>query len=507
MKCLPCNAAAVTALLAVATPCYAQIVSEMSVSAQPVTVAPFGYGVVTQVMTTKPGQSGAAWCKSVVNRASQCLSVSGGTSCLSPAPAAALVSCNQTGKGQVNESKFAPVNCNGQLNGDNNVSGLLTGNEWCGWADYMARRTTDTVYQYNDYVRVGMNRRFGGTVFELYGTDKMDRIQQHPGGALQLALYGDDLNYAPPGVPSGWFASNSDQSFLPPNVGGWDNTPYPTEAACRANHPGTNVTCHQELAMDNVSDDVHEVGCANVGQDAGAGINPVQAVSLNCWYGDPSNYVDTTTSPAPGFVAMSKTAPNNYSKSSNVPGLTWTQTTQLVGPFAQLTYDIVGGPTLRKMFPDFQELPAIFTHGAIGDVTYFYKGSNPYNSLSEPVTKIVVAQGQYTVLGFPNRTNYGTGYAEGMTEDWASMCDSTSTQCITIASFSPDAKIIETSNQSAAANSYFGIHGFFTLAPGLRVRTVTYIAPYRYDAVVAGQSVRQWIYQLHQNQMLPPAIN
>ena len=504
-----CSTAAVIAVV-FSTACVsarAQIVSETPVTAQPVVVAPFGYGTVTQVFVAKAGQSGAAWCKAQVNRLSQCLSVSGGTSCSSPAPASSLVSCNQSGKGQVNESKFAPVNCNGQLSGDNNVSGLLTSSDWCGWAGYMARRTADTVYQYNDYVRLGVNRRFGGTVFELYGTDKMDRIQQNPGGAMQMALYGDDLGYAPASAPRGWFAFNPDQAFLPPNTSGWDNTPYPTQAACKAKHPGDNEPCRQELAMDNVSDDVHEVGCANAGQDAGAGFNPVQATSLNCWYGDPNNYVDTTTSPAAGYVAMTKTAPNNYSKSTNVPGLTWTQTSQVIGPFAQLTYDIVGDSTLRPMFQDFQELPAIFTGAGIGDVTYFYKGSNPYNSISEPVTKMIVAQGQYAVIAFPNRTNYGTGSNEGMTEEWASMCDITSTRCITIASFSQDAKIIQTSNQSAANNSYFGIHGFFTLAPGLKERTTTFIAPYRFDAIVGGQSVRQWVYQLHTNQQLPPVIN
>ena len=87
------------------------------------------------------------------------------------------------------------------------------------------------------------------------------------------------------------------------------------------------------------------------------------------------------------------------------------------------------------------------------------------------------------------------------------MCDITSTQCITIASFSPNAKIIETSNQSASANSYFGIHGFFTIQPGMKQRSTVFIAPYRYDAVVGGQSIRQWIYQLHQNQQLPAPVN
>ncbi len=500
--------AAVAAFVVPVAASHAEFASQAPVAAQPVVVAPFGYGAVTQVMATKGGQTGAAWCKALVNRASQCLSVSGGSSCSSPAPASALVSCNQNGKGQVNESRFAPVDCHGQLNGDGGASGLLTDVDWCGWAGYMARRTLDTVYQYNDYVRVGFNRRFGGTVFELYGTDKMDRIQQHPGGAMQMALYGDDIGYAPPGTPSGWFAFNPSQNFLPPNASGWDNTPYPTQAACKAVHPGADSPCRQELAIDNVSDDTTNVGCTNAGQDAGAGFNPVQAVSLNCWYGDSNNYVDTTTSPAPGFVAMRKTAPNNYSKSSNVPGLTWTQTSQVIGPFAQITYDIVGDSTLRTMTPDFQELPAIFAHGTIGDVVYFYKGSHPYSSLSEPVTRATLAQTDSALLGFTPRTGpYGTGIGVAMAEDWASLCDAAGTQCITVASFSNPAQVISVVNNSATSNSYFGIHGFFTLKPGLKERTTVFIAPYRYDAVVGGLSVRQWVYQLHQDQQLPPAIN
>jgi len=501
--------AAAVALLAMGCATgHAQFVNEQPVTAQPSVVAPFGYGTVTQVFATSTGRTGAAWCKAQVNRASQCLSVSGGISCSAPAPAGELVSCNQNGKAHVDESRFAPVNCQNQLQGDNSASGLITGSDWCGWAGYMARRTTDTFYQYNDYVRLGVNKRFGGTVFELYGTDKVDRIQQNPGGAMQMALYGDDIGYAPPGTPSGWFAFNPSQTFLPPNATGWDNTAYPTQAACKAKHPGADSPCRQELAIDNVSDDVTNVGCANDGQDAGAGFNPVQAVSANCWYGDPTNVVDTTTSPASGYVAVTKNAPYNYSKSSNVPGLTWTQTSRVVGPFAQLTYDIVGSGSLRTMFPDFQELPAIFPHGAIGGLVYYYKGKNPYNSLAEPVSRSTVAQGTYGILGFPSRTGeYGTGYQIGMTEDWASMCDSTATQCITIASFSNDAKIIQAVNNGASSNSYFGIHGFFTLKPGLKERTTVFIAPYRYDAVVQRQSVRQWVYQLRQNQLLPPAIN
>jgi len=492
---------ALTTLVLHPAPSRAQFTGQQAVNAANRVITPFGYGNVTQKIVWDWGLTGNSWCKKIDPK-STCVSISGDGDCTWQVAPGTMVSCNQGGKAGVNEAMFAPVNCNGQLEGDNNVSGLITSYDWCGWTSYMARRTIDTVYQYNDYIRLGVNKRFGGTVFELYGTDKMDRIQQHPGGALQLALYGDDLNYAPPGAPSGWFAFNPAQNFLPPNTGGWDNTAYPTQAACNAAHPGVN--CHNEMATDNVSDDITNVGCANNGQDAGAGFNAIQAVSANCWYGDANNYIDDMYSPVDGYLTVDKHAPNNYSKSSNVPGLFWAQTSQIVGPFAQLTYDIQGGNALRKMTPDFQELPAIFLHSGIGSLVYYYSGASPYNSMSEPVSRVALAVGATGLLGFPQRTGqYGSGYNIGMTEDWASMCDATGTKCVTIASFSNDAQIIQASNNPG--NSYFGIHGFFTMQPGLSERATLFIAPYRYDDIVGGKSVRQWVYQLKQNQMLPPA--
>ncbi len=479
----------------------AQFTGEQYVAGQNNVITPFGYNSVTQVFATSYGQTGNGWCKTQGGAASTCLSISGDGDCTWQVGPGTVVSCNQGGKKGVDETRFLPVNCNGQLQGDNNVSGLITDADWCGWTGYMASRTTNTVYQYDDYVRLGVNRRFGGTVFELYGADKLDRIQQHPGGALQLALYGDDLGYAPAGTRNGWFAPNLSQTFLPPNATGWDNTAYPTQAACQAAHPG--LSCRNELAIDNVSDDVTNVGCADNGQDAGTGFNPVQGVSLNCWYGDPNNYVDDVYSPGAGLVTVDKHAPNNYSKSSNVPGLFWAQTSQVIGPFAQLTYDIVGGSNLRTMTPDFQELPAVFLHKGIGGLVYYYHGPNAYADVGGLVSRSSLAQGAVGVLAFTPRTGqYGTGYNVAMTEDWASMCDTTGTQCVTIASFSNAAQIIEAGNN--AENSYFGIHGFFTIAPGLSQRATLFIAPYRFDDVVQGKSIRQWVYQLKQNQMLPP---
>ena len=502
MKLLSTTALTATAMLALsATPGLAQFTGQQAVTSANRTIAPFGYGAVTEVFATSYGLTGNAWCKQAVPT-STCLSISGDGDCTWQVGPGTVVSCNQGGKAGIDETAFAPVNCQNQLNGDSNTSGLITNADWCGWAGYMARRTTDTLYQYNDYVRLGVNRRFGGAVFELYGTDKLDRIQQNPGGALQMALYGDDLNYAPTGTKQGWFAFNPDQAFLPPSTGGWDNTAYPTQAACNAAHPG--VSCRNEMAADNVSDDVTNVGCANNGQDAGAGFNAVQAVSLNCWYGDPNNYVDDVYSPGAGLLSVDKHGPNNYSKSSNIPGLFWAQTSQVIGPFAQLTYDIQGGSALRTMTPDFQELPAVFLHEGIGALVYYYSGASPYNSISQPVSRVALASGATGILGLPPRTGtYGAGYDIGMTEDWASMCDSHRHPVRhhrLVLQRRPDHP-----GQQQPGGSYFGIHGFFTLAPGLQQRATLFIAPYRYDDVVGGKSVRQWIYQLKQTQMLPPA--
>ena len=479
---------------------HAQLANQQSFSGQNNTISPFGYGNVAQTLTGTAGQTGNAVC--AASTTPNCLSISGQGDCTWQTGPGTLVSCNQGGKAGVDETPFAPVNCHSNLDGDGGASGLITGADWCGWASYMAQRSVDTLYQYDDYVRLGVNKRFGGTVFELYGTDKLDRIQQHPGGATQLALYGDDLNYAPVGTPSGWFATNSSPVFLPPLALGWDNHAYGSQASCQAAHPG--ATCTLRMAADNVSDDITNVGCANNGADAGVGFNPVQAVSQNCWYGNPDNYVDDVYSPGPGLLSVDKHGPANYSKSSNVPGLFWAQTSQVIGPFAQLTYDIQGGNALRTMTPDFQELPAIFLHQGIGAQVYYYTGSNAYNAVSQPVTKATLAVGATGILGFtPRSGQYGAGYDVGMTEDWASMCDASGTKCVTIASFSNAAQIIQASN--SATNSYFGIHGFFTLAPGLSQGVTLFIAPYRFDDIVQGQSVRQWIYQLHQRPTLPPA--
>jgi hypothetical protein len=93
----------------------------------------------------------------------------------------------------------------------------------------------------------------------------------------------------------------------------------------------------------------------------------------------------------------------------------------------------------------------------------------------------------------PNLDTFAPGQGDQLTEDWISLCDSTGTKCVTLASFSPDALDIA---YGPGQNSYFGLHGRFAIAPRLGKTITLWIAPYRFDDVINGMTVRQWIYQV-----------
>lgn len=67
-----------------------------------------------------------------------------------------------------------------------------TAHEWClNNNDYWINRHQDTLYLSNPNVRFGVNRSYGGTIFELYDDDHNENlILEHGGGAMQLSLWG-----------------------------------------------------------------------------------------------------------------------------------------------------------------------------------------------------------------------------------------------------------------------------------------------------------------------------
>lgn len=456
-------------------------------------ISPFGYGQVIQQLAPTSSASGISICK-MISPALSCISVSGGSACSSLAPVNSIVSCNAQTQTPVNEANFQPVSCNGYPQGDGGRSGLLGSQDWCLIANYMPQRTVDTLYQYDDYVRLGVNKRFGGMITELYGADKIDRILQNGGGGVQLSLWAFTTDYAPSSLTRAFFAQSSTQD---PN---WrtdfDSTPFQTVAACQNAHPSENCILGV-IGPNYLSSSVYP--CADNGQAAGAPFNPIQGISTTCEYGLPQASVDSVTSTAPGQVTVVKSAPANYTRSDAMAGLIWKQTSQVQGPAAVVTYQMNNPSSISDI--DFQEIPAIFLHAGIGGQVYYYSGPNGYQDVAGPVSMVsTTAPGAPSVsaLQLSSRSGpFGTGAVALLSEDWVSTCDYTGTKCVTIATFSAAAQDIIV--EYASQGSYFGVHGFFSLTNQLNKTVTVFLFPYRFDDVVMGKSIRSWIYMLHTN--------
>jgi hypothetical protein len=403
----------------------------------------------------------------------------------------------------VNEANFQPINCQGNGTGAGNWTPLLTSADWCAIVNYMPTRLANTLYQYDDYVRLGVNTLYGGTIFELYGADKIDRIMQNGGGANQLSIWGGGTD--PQGA---WFLVSGNSTSCNP-------TAYPTEAACAAAnpHPNCNVSnmqspgsnpsdcCQWSSNGANVSNCTTDFGCSGNGWSAGGPFNPIQAQSAGCNYGQPSAQVDSVSSPASNTITVVKSGPANFTKTSTVAGLTWTQTSGVYGPYAKVTYTLNYAGSIVMSEAD-QEIPAIFSHGAIGTSIYYYSGSKPYNDAAGEVSSMTsVPPGTNINFMLPGATMSASN-AVYMSENWVSICDPTGIQCLTVASFTPLGQLFaygfgNTSQTDLTQdNTYLGLHGHFAILPGMSYTDTVYYFPYRFDDVIQGSTVRQWIYAL-----------
>ena len=453
-------------------------------------ISPFGFGQVLQYLSQTSTNTGSSLCQGV-STSLTCLSVSNGLGCQSQLVPGALVSCNSKYQPAVNTTPFSPTNCNGHAAGDGGASGLLGSGDWCLIANYMPSRSIDTLYQFDDYVRLGVNKRFGGMVTELYGTDMIDRILQAGGGGVQMSLWAFTASYAPAFFPRAYFAVPVVQNGTQQP---YDPTGFASMAACQAVHPGSN--CVEGVEGPNAMPSQSVFPCGGNGEGAGAPLNPIQGQSTNCDYGTPPGVVTSVSSMAPGQITVSKTNPANFSRSDSVSWLRWNQTTQVQGPAAIVTYNMSGTATTPDS--DFQEIPAIFLHQGLGENIYYYTGPSPYSDAGSAVTTANIRSGGVYALQLPKRIGpFGTGANAQLTEDWLSACDATSTSCVTVATFSGTAQDIIAA--FSPNGSYFGIHGFFSLTNNLNRTASVMLFPYRFDDIVQGRSIRQWIYSFRSN--------
>lgn len=352
---------------------------------------------------------------------------------------------------------------------------------WCqGVPNYYVNRAADTTYLFSDTVRAGINASYGGTILELYAADhSRNRLVEHGGGAVQLSIWG----YEDKG-PAAFFATDT-----------CDPTPFPSEAACLgAGHGACRAWCCSQGA--------HIANCSSVqscvGWGAGGPWNPIQAQAANCGWDSPTNDVDSLTT-GQDAVSIKKAAPYHFTKSNSMPGINFEETASLMPAGVKLDYRITytGGYTLT---PHPQEIPAIFPGQGIHYSYSYYTGASPYQNASSAVTQTQSPPGGM-MFRLKNRDPYPHPNVDAvLTENWVTACDMAQTTCVTVAVFSPQYKEINGAGYPGNGEGYLTPLGGFAIQPGLDEAFTAYLFPYRYDEVVSGKSIRQWIYDIASTQ-------
>ncbi len=495
-------------------------------------IAPFGYGRVERVLVSKsaPGRTGEWWCDlhfgGNFGGDWKCRGVSGGNACATQVPNGELVSCSEYGDVrsvfvgglsapgrtgewwcdrhfaanlggewdclrvapgvcaqdaprnstvtcgrffEVDEAPFAPIACD-------DLENCGAEAEFCSYTEFMPTRERATLYLFNDYLRAGLNRSFGGAMFELYGTDGVNLIQQHGGSAVQLSLWGVDE------------AASGRSHFTTVRC---DPTPYPDPATCLGANDG--LPCAPgATAGAQISDCITETTCST--WSAGAPWNPIQAIASGCRWNGPSNDVDLAMERR-GRVTLAKNAPNQFTKSTAFPGLTWSVSGNVPSrrPYVELVYDVrYDGPVGVKIHN--QEIPALFADAVIDHWYYYYRDSQAYSDGRGSVTRLRADFG--TQIKLAGRTvelpKPAPAFYQEATEEWMSICNREEDRCMTVATFTPEIPVFSLKGR------YITPLARFAIPSGFKAQWKIYLFPYRYDAVVAGQSVREWIYQLKQ---------
>ncbi len=438
-----------------------------------------------QAYSESPGQTGQWWCNNHFGKnlggSWDCMSVSGG-SCGSTARLNSTVTCGRYTN--VDEAPFAPQACS-----DPNLDDEE--GPFCQQTEYMQTRTASTLYLYNDYVRAGLNRSFGGTLFELYGTDKMNRIEQHGGGAVQLSVWGDDIN-----------TYGGEGAFFTTTV--CNPTPFFDPEVCRSSNNG--ASCREFAARGaQISNCTTEYSCLK--WTAGGPWNPIQAQAVNCgWNGDTNDVHQIVA--GEDSLTMTLDNPYQFTKSTSIPGMIFRQTTELPNgaPYLKMTYGVENN-SLSDMGEHNQEIPAIFMNKHIPYWYYFYQGPNPYNDVNGSVTRLrhdfgvgLNLSGRSEPYPVPEST-----ISRPATEDWLTICDKNEGRCLTIASFDPEVKMFMMEGKINRPQ-YVTALGRFTLRKGYSGNYIVYLFPYRFDDVVGGKSIREWIYQLRGNKPTPTLV-
>ena len=343
---------------------------------------------------------------------------------------------------------------------------------WCqGMAPYWIDRQSTTELVGDDSVRVGVDRSFGGTIFQLYGQGWDENlILEHGGGAVQLSIWGYD-----PVGPAGWFALDA-----------CDPTPYASNQACLA-------AGHSACVARAFSDGAHVLDCVTAqpcgGWTAGAPWNPIQAQGPLCGWDSPLNDVSAAGYQGATYYT-SHAAPFHFTSTLPAAPMPMEQWVTPHAGYAEVRYRLsYDGPTAWSPHP--QEIPAIFTAPGVRSHYYYYGGDAPFTGA--PPTHLTAAPN--THLRWPDRPVYGhADFIDYATEGWWGVCDDDQDRCLTLAAFDPLMNEASLSVNQDGESGYLTALGYFGVEPGMSHEWTVYFFPYRYDHVLpSGLTVRQTI--------------
>ena len=144
-------------------------------------------------------------------------------------------------------------------------------------------------------------------------------------------------------------------------------------------------------------------------------------------------------------------------------------------------------------------MPAIFSGYSMNDHGFFYQGTNPFTN-DAAVERMGHEQRR---LKFPppveNDGKYmrtEDQYKGNIREGWWSVCNASEDMCLTVACFSDLTESVDFNLNKKDGHGYLSPQSFFAVDPAKTISWTIYLFPDKYDGVVAGKTVREWVYQL-----------
>ncbi len=334
----------------------------------------------------------------------------------------------------------------------NNLPAISRG--WCtAVPHYWRDKFKNTTRLLSKNLIAGINRSYGGAIFELFGHDRSwNLINEQGGAAVQISVWGYGANQEQRGTAL----------------------------------PGKGMPCPGALPN---------------ADPLGWPYNPIQAQQRNCSWAESegaSNDVDGWNI-GPGTITTQLNDPINYTGSLPMVGMQFQQVATLENDaYLSVNYHVVNFSPVPIKDPHPQEVPAIFLNTGPAPVVTYFQGASPWSNAA--VTTRSLAVDTSLTLGLLGRDIAAPANGGQIDEGWYSVCSADSVHCVTIATPVVGASTVweaQISANPATGNTYATLMSYYAISSNSAHDTTVWLFPFRYDEVVSGKTVRSWICQLN----------